>query len=209
MESGNMRQVVIGSMKLGRRKGRPMPIDQTALTDSQIIDAVKRGRKEAYREIVERYKRRVYFIAVGLVGNPHDALDLSQEAFIRAYRNISSFDSARPFLPWFHAIIRNLCLDFLRRADRRREIPLDGVEVADGDPADREFREAMWEAIERLSPEQREIITLHYFQGLSYKEMADTLGKPIGTIMSSLYYARQRLKIILKGSMGGSSERGK
>lgn len=83
--------------------------------DVEIINRVKKGNKEAYGIIVKKYMKKAYFMALGLVGDSNDALDLSQTAFIKAYRSLSGFDQKRPFLPWFYAILRNLCLNFIKR----------------------------------------------------------------------------------------------
>ena len=143
-------------------------------------------------------------MALGLVGDPQDALDVSQNAFIKAYRNIKRFDTARPFLPWFYRILRNLCLDHIRRSKRRREVPLSEALVFADDPGRRDAYRDLRRAIDGLAVEQREVVVLHYFEGFSYKEMASTLEKPIGTIMSTLYHARQNLRAALRAGQSGS-----
>jgi RNA polymerase sigma-70 factor (ECF subfamily) len=183
------------------REGQPR-------SDGDVIASVKSGDKEAYKELVDRYKRRAYHIAVGLVGEPQDALDISQMAFIKAYRNLKRFDLSRPFFPWFYRILKNLCLDHIKHSSRSREIPLENVDVLSREDGTNRMQEALWRAIESLPLEQREVITLHYFEGFTYKEIAETLDKPIGTVMSSLYYARQKLKARLGEILGCKSSRG-
>lgn len=115
--------------------------------DVEIINRVKKGNKEAYGIIVKKYMKKAYFVALGLVGDSNDALDLSQTAFIKAYRSLSSFDQERPFLPWFYAILRNLCLNFVKR---KKEIPMVPLEEANqSDPAlcQKDHREDMKERI--------------------------------------------------------------
>lgn len=202
-----MEETMVGSVGLGRPKEGWVVGSSRVLSDGEIVDAVKHGDREAYREIVDRYKRRAYHIALGIVGDPQDALDVSQSAFIKAYRNIKRFDSGKPFMPWFYRILRNLCLDHVRRSKRRREVPLSEVLIIKDDTANREEHLALRRAIDGLGEEQRQVVILHYFEGLSYKEMASMLGKPMGTIMSTLYHARQKLKAALMG-VGSSSERG-
>jgi RNA polymerase sigma-70 factor (ECF subfamily) len=183
-------------------------------SDSDIIASVRSGDKEAYRGIIDRYKRRAYHIAVGLVGEPQDALDISQMAFIKAYRNLKLFDATRPFFSWFYRILRNLCLDHLKHSSHSREVPLEDMDAlsresaAGTDSGETETRKVIWRAIETLPLEQREVIILHYFEGFSYKEIAEALGKPVGTVMSSLYYARQKLKAQLSGVLGFPASRG-
>jgi RNA polymerase sigma-70 factor (ECF subfamily) len=198
---------MVGSMGLGRLEEGRVVASGRVLSDGEIVYAVKKGDRNAYREIVDRYKQRAYHIALGFVGDPQDALDVSQNAFIKAYKNIKRFDTARSFMPWFYRILRNLCLDHIRRSKRRQEVPLSEALIIADDAAERETHAALRRAIETLPVEQREVVMLHYFEGLSYKEMASTLDKPMGTIMSTLYNARQKLKAALKGPRP-SSERG-
>jgi RNA polymerase sigma-70 factor (ECF subfamily) len=207
MEAGMMEETMVGSMGLERLQEGRVVAPSGLLSDGEIVDAVKGGDRNAYRGIVDRYKRRAYHIALGFVSDPQDALDISQSAFIKAYRNIKRFDSGKPFMPWFYRILRNLCLDHVRRAKRRREVPLSEVIVPVDDAMDRQVHVALRRAIDDLAEEQRQVVILHYFEGLSYKEMASMLGKPIGTIMSTLYHARQKLKAALMGA-GSSSEKG-
>jgi RNA polymerase sigma-70 factor (ECF subfamily) len=207
MEAGMMEEAMVGSMGLGRLQEGQVVGPSRVLSDGEIIDTVKKGDRDAYREIVERYKRRAYHMALGLVGDPQDALDVSQNAFIKAYKNIKRFDTGRAFMPWFYRILRNLCLDHIRRSKRLREVPLSEVLIVADDSVERETHLALRRAIDALAVEQREVVMLHYFEGLSYREMASTLDKPMGTIMSTLYHARQKLKVALKGTRL-SSERG-
>lgn len=166
--------------------------------DVEIINRVKKGNKEAYGIIVKKYMKKAYFVALGLVGDSNDALDLSQTAFIKAYRSLSSFDQKRPFLPWFYAILRNLCLNFIKRKKSIFIIPLKEGAESDIFPGRKDYQEDVKEivskAISSLSYEERELILLKYFQEYSYKEMAQILNCPVGTIMSRLYYARKKLK---------------
>jgi RNA polymerase sigma-70 factor (ECF subfamily) len=166
-------------------------------SETEVIARVKKGDKEAYHFIVTRYMQRAYYIALGFVHNPQDALDISQEAFIKAFRKIKKFDSQRPFFPWFYQLMKNLCFDHLRRCQRWEEVPLDGVRILKTEKDDREMKKILWKGIETLPQEQKEVIILRYLQQYSYQEIADILGKPLGTIMSSLYYAKVRLKKIL------------
>ena len=173
-----------------------------ARTESEIIASVTSGDKEAYREIVEKYMQRAYYIALSFVRDPDEAMDVSQMAFIKAYKNLKRFDLERPFFPWFYRILRNLSLDHIRRASRVHEIPLEDVQIISDEREDRDMKEALWKAIEELPTEQREIIVLRYFEGLSYKEIAETVGKPIGTVMSSLHYSKRKLKTTLGEFLG-------
>jgi len=168
--------------------------DNEVLPEGEILERVKKGDREAYHVIVNRYMQRAYYVALGFVHNTQDSLDISQEAFIRAFRKLKRFDTQRPFFPWFYQLIRNLCMDHLKRVGQRGEVPLNGVKILSTEKEDREMKEVLWKGIESLSLEQKEIIFLRYFQQFSYQEIADILDIPLGTVMSSLYYAKKRLR---------------
>ncbi len=183
------------------RKDRVVMVKGKDLSESEAIKLVQKGDKEAYQVIVERYMRRAYYIVLGFVRNSQDALDLSQESFIKAFRNIKHFDPERPFFPWFYKLLKNICLDHIKRKNRAQEIPLDEIRVFKEEREDKEMKEILWKGIESLPFEQREVIILRYFQQLSYQEIAEITAKPVGTVMSSLYYAKKRLKEKIKKFM--------
>ncbi len=172
------------------------------LSERQIIEAVQRGNRELYGMIVKRYMQSAYYIALGFVHNQQDALDVSQEAFIKAFRKIKMFDTSKPFFPWFYRLMRNLCIDHLKRKQRQREIPLDDIQILSVEREDKELKETLWKGIEELPFEQREVVILRYFRQLSYAEIAELIGKPLGTVMSSLFYAKKRLKGIIGKYLG-------
>jgi len=169
------------------------------------------GDREAFGPIVESYRRRAYFTALGLVGNREEAYDLSQEAFVRAFRAIGRFDPAREFAPWFFRILRNLCASAHARRKTRREDSLeklreDGREFPAGDRfspellAERnEAAERVWRGLAELDAKHREVVVLKDLQGYGYREIAEILDIPIGTVMSRLYHARRKLKEKLLG----------
>jgi len=181
------RKLVIYEAGLLMRKDRD-------LSERELIELVKKGKREAYHEIVSRYMKKAYYVALSFVHNHQDALDISQEAFIKAFRKIKNFSTQKPFFPWFYKLMKNLCLDHLRRGSRVKEIPLERIPVHAEEREDREMKEVLWRGIESLPFEQREIVILRYFQQMSYSEIAEMTEKPIGTVMSSLYYAKKRLK---------------
>lgn len=175
---------------------------EASYSEREIIEAVKKGDREAYQVIVRRFMKTSYFIALGFVHNYQDAMDISQDAFIRAFRKIKNFDSQRPFFPWFYKLMKNLCLDHLKRKSRMKEIPLGDIQILKEEKEDRELKEVLWKGIEQLPFEQREMIILRYFRQFSYKEIAELTEKPIGTVMSSLYYAKKKLKEIIGEFLG-------
>jgi RNA polymerase sigma-70 factor (ECF subfamily) len=165
--------------------------------------------KEAFEAIVKRHMKDAYFIALGLVGNHEDALELSQEAFFRAYRNIKQLSSKGKFFPWFYQILRNLCFSHLRKrrlrqADSLDEFQENNIQVQAHDTFDpgvvaerNEDKDRIWKAIGQLDEKHREVIILRHFRNLSYEEISKILFCNTGTVTSRLYYARKRLKEIL------------
>ena len=189
-------------------------MDTTCDDEQKLLMRCRRGDKQSFERIVTLYMRRAYSIALGFVGQHEDALDLSQEAFIRAYKNIKKYDPNRRFFPWFYQILKNLCFNYLKK---RKELCFSQVsttdesqianQTADGfDPyllvERNELKESIWKAIGELDDKHREIIILRHFQDLSYNEIAEVLICNKGTVMSRLYYARRELKEILNNKLG-------
>ncbi len=177
-----------------------LPIEEKAL-----ILRSQHGDKQAYGVLVNKYMKRAYVTALGFVGNHEGALDLSQEAFVRAYKAIGHFDAEKKFFTWFYRILKNLSLNFVRdRSNRARpfseinETKLKTMRDNAQDTAalaeQNEQKELVWKAINALKANEKEIILLKDFQELSYKEIADILCCPLGTVMSRLYNARKSLK---------------
>jgi len=169
------------------------------------------GDREAFGQLVSNHMRKAYGFALGIVGSPADAMDLSQDAFVRAFRSIKRFKPGEPFYPWYYRILRNLCFNHLRDRARRgrilRRASEDGLQPGTygftPSPealAERTaVRKAVWEGIGTLKEEHREVLVLREFEGSSYKEIAELVGIPIGTVMSRLYAARKNLKAALDG----------
>jgi len=183
--------------------------------ETVAIQRCQGGCRSAFEFIVNRYMKQAYSIALGFVGNREDALDLSQEAFFRAYSNIEKLNPQRKFFPWFYHILRNLCFSHLRKRKVRRAYSLDGENspevAAEGggwfDPeavAEKdEAKAAVWEAIGDLDEKHREVIILRHFENLSYERIAQILFCNKGTVMSRLYHARKKLKKLLDSEKGG------
>ena len=183
----------------------------TELSERELVLRAQAGDRRAFGELVNRYMRRAYYAALGLVGSPDDALDLSQEAFARAFRARASIDPERPFYAWLYQIVRRLCFNFLRdRRTRLRRmgeataylIDQAGVGAVRNDPARNaeraELRARVSAAMERLPEREREVLVLKEFEDLRYREIAELLGIPIGTVMSRLYTARRNLALELE-----------
>ncbi|MFG0320400.1 MAG: RNA polymerase sigma factor [Planctomycetota bacterium JB042] len=185
-----------------------MGTDAADASDIRVIREVQAGRREAFESLVRKYMRRAHGIAMQFVQNSEDALDLSQDAFLKSFKAIGRFDTNQRFFPWFYRILKNTCLTFLKRRGLVRRLSLSAT--PDGEPdyelvddaavqpsavlSSGELREQFWQGYEKLAMKDREIIALRHFQEMSYQEIADTLEIPIGTVMSRLFHARRRLK---------------
>jgi RNA polymerase sigma-70 factor (ECF subfamily) len=177
-------------------------LKETAVEDNDLIAAVQSGDKTAMKTLVEKYKRKAYYLALGMVGNSDEAYDISQEAFIRVFRSARRFDLKQRFFPWFYSIIANLCKDCLSHREKRESKEVDISEnefllVDERNPETEMIREeevrSVRMALLKLSFEDREIIVLKHFRDMSYDEISALLKIPKGTVMSRLYYARKKL----------------
>lgn len=177
-------------------------VEPASMDESEkvLISQCQAGDKDAFGQLVRAYAGRAIGAACVLLGNRDDALEASQDAFVRAWRNIRRFDGRSKFYTWYSAVLRNVCISRLRRRKRvSGEITIEPAGPADQtDPsllAERNERtELLWKAILQLPLKHREIILMSHFQHLSYKEIAETLQIPIGTVMSRLHNARKALR---------------
>lgn len=192
-------------------------LTETPFNEATTIREAQRGEMGAFGLLVRNYQKKAYAIAYGFVGNREDALEMAQESFARAYKALGRFDATMPFYPWLYRIIKNTCLNHLKRRKRRGETSLDGLleagfdAAADGHGPDGhaelgDLRAAIVRGLEGLSEEHREIITLRHLHEMSYLEIAECLGIPKGTVMSRLHAARRALRGRLEGT--GRAEHG-
>jgi len=171
--------------------------------------AASRGDRQAFGRLVDLHKRAVHGLCFRLLRDAEEARDAAQEAFARAYAALETYDAAQPFAPWVLRIARNHCLDALRRRlpqAQRLELdaePDDGAPRELADPAAprgddvierRELAGALERAVSALPLNYREVVHLFHVEHLSYKEIAETLDVPIGTVMTWLHRARAKLK---------------
>ncbi len=194
------------------------------LEEQELIQRAASGDAEAFESLVLAYQKPVYNLALRMSGDEDEALDLSQEAFLRAWRGLSSYRADSAFSTWLYRLTSNICLDHLRRRKRRVAVlPLTGEdeqELSVPDPApgpetqtlQRLEREAVAEALGRLETEYREALTLRALHGLSYGEIADVLDINEGTVKSRIARAREKMRRMLQKdgnrSGGASSNRG-
>jgi RNA polymerase sigma-70 factor (ECF subfamily) len=184
----------------------PAELNVTHDPERDLIQRWKRGDKRAFETLVRRHMTDAFYVAYGYAGNAEDARDLSQEAFIKAYQARARFDEARPFYPWLYRILKNHCLNFVTRGHHHVSLDDENEHREIASPAssalenieENERRRLVRAAIDRLSEDHREIIVLKNFREHSYKEIADLLGVPMGTVMSRLYYARQALRVLIE-----------
>lgn len=178
--------------------------------ETALMSRVRSGDVTAFSRLVERHMRRAQRVAAGLVGSLDDGFDLSQEAFVRAFRARHRLDPERPFYPWYYQILRRLCFNFVRDRGRRLRRTEEAApwlvddadqRVASSRPdrdAERaELRRRLAASIEALPEHERETFVLKEFDGLRYKDIASWLDIPLGTVMSRLYSARRRLAAML------------
>ena len=179
-----------------------------------LVSKTKKGDRDAYRQLVERYQKRVFGILFGMLHSREDAMELAQDVFIRVYQRIGEFEEKSSFYTWVYRIAVNLAIDFRRREWKKVHTEYDdSVSDQGADDAvfqrdrttpeqaaqSKELGEAINRALETLPDEQRAVLMMRELDGLSYQEMADSMGCSIGTIMSRLFYARKKMQAALKG----------
>ena len=182
------------------------------MREEELIRRAAQGDDGAFEQLVLAHQRQVYNLCLRICCNEADAMDLSQEAFIRAWRGLEQYQFGAEFSTWLYRLTRNVCIDFLRAQKRRQTVPLhlnddEGEtelplpDTAEG-PEERavagERRRALAQAMQALSPEHREILTLRVIEDLPYEQIAQILGVRTGTVKSRLARARISLKNILK-----------
>jgi RNA polymerase sigma-70 factor, ECF subfamily len=177
--------------------GRPEAATDGELVRRAVADPGP-GRGEARDELARRLRRPAYTLAYQLLGDREDALDVAQDALVRFFERLSRVDPERPVGPWLFAIVRNRTRDLLRRRKLRRTEPLTELRDPHPGPVDdalrHELRRQVWEGLAALPADQREILVLRDYQDLSYRDIAATLGVPVGTVMSRLHRARRALR---------------
>lgn len=155
--------------------------------------------KSLFTALAKENMKRAYFSALAILGNHDDAMEISQLAFLRAYKSFDTYDPQRKFFTWYYKILRNLCLNFIRDNKNRKEVSfVDSIEYEDESGVQLEIERneeinKVRMALGQLNESDREIIMLKEFENYSYKEIAEMLDIPIGSVMSKLHYARKKL----------------
>jgi len=198
----------------------PAPME----TDEDVVAAVRAGDGAAYRLLVERYQDRIYHLIYGMIRHREDARELTQEAFVKAFRSLDGFREDARFSTWLYRIASNLAVDFCRR---RGKGPVLGVEEDVGQrdvgpsasattfgqtPSKalerQQLHVAILAALDALPEEHRQVVLLRELEGLSYREIAEITGVAEGTVMSRLFYARKKLQAMLaehRPGIGGTT----
>ncbi len=182
--------------------------------DAQLVDRARKGDMQAFEELITRYRGRVYGMTLNMTGSDADARDLSQEVFIKAWRALPGFEARAQFFTWIYRITQNVVIDWSRKRRIRPGTEFNdelaaapeaaAVTVPHGEVSpdraleNRELGKRIREALAQLTPEHRAVVLLKEVDGLSYQEIADTVGCAIGTVMSRLFNARKKLQELLK-----------
>ncbi len=179
------------------------------VTDQELANQVLDGNPTAARTLVSRHRDSVYGLALRMLRNREDAAEVAQEAMVRALSNIHRYDARRPFAPWINRIARNLCIDRYRRRRPTSELNEEITSAPEGTAnafystrADDQAHHnhvmvAVDEAMQGLGDKYREIIELYHYRHMSYREIAEYLELPDGTVMNRLFRARKKLQAAL------------
>lgn len=184
--------------------------------DFRWVTLAQQGDMDAYNQLILRHQGKIYAMILNMIRNDADAWDLSQDVFIKAWKALPSFENRSLFSTWLFRITHNVVYDWVRKRKiessgelndeifNRDRIDLSAktapalIESPDEALSNSELRIKIGAALEKISPEHREVVILKDVQGLSYKEIADVMECTLGTVMSRLFYARQKLQTLLK-----------
>jgi RNA polymerase sigma-70 factor (ECF subfamily) len=185
--------------------------DLVVASDEQLLARATGGDPSAQDELFRRHRLTAYRVAYRLLGNEADALDAVQEAFVKALTRLSGFQRRSSFKTWLLRVVSNAALDLGRQRGRREAVSFDALghdhredleplvqDAAGRDLERQDLRGLLQRALAQLPPAQRQTFVLHAEAGLSYREVADVLKISIGTVMSRLFYARQKLRVLLQ-----------
>ena len=186
--------------------------DHSSADDQALVRAAQRGDMAAFEELLARHRDKIYARAYSMMRNEEEAIDLSQEAWVKGWQRLRQFQGESSFGTWMTRIVINLCLDQLRKQKRQRADSIEELDEESGGVERQmpvvtvnptagleraELRQRIDRALGQLSYEHRTVLVLHEFEEMEYKELARTMGCSIGTVMSRLFYARRKLAVLL------------
>jgi len=178
--------------------------------DIDLINSFKSGDKTVFKDIILRYQDRIYNLCMHMLGHTHDAEDIAQDTFIKAYQKLGEFQPDAALYTWLYRIAVNTCIDYkrrpffesiFRRSDTGEEMVIERPSASPSPEKDyesKQIRGAIQKALRKLSPKLRAVIVLKEIEGLSYEDIAVTLDVSIGTVKSRISRARDELKMLLK-----------
>ena len=193
--------------------------------DHDLVQRVQAGDTAAFRALFDKYHRRAFAVAMGVVKNEDDARDAVQEAFVKVHKNIHKFQGSSSFYTWLYRIVMNVSIDHVRRTSRRKNLDFDEralheesavagdgaliPSVTNANPGKaalrRELGGAIQAALQELPEHHRAVIVLREIEGMSYEEMAEALEVPKGTVMSRLFHARKKMQAALAPYLSGEA----
>ena len=188
-----------------------------ATDDLTLVKRVRSGDQRAFRTLVERYQRKIYSVALGMLKDKEEAMDVSQEAFVKVYKYLDHFKGDASFYTWLYRITVNICIDVMRRrgSGRHEHVEFDETVAANLDEANigalgsrlgtnpqkaalrKELAVKIQEALQEVPEKHRAILLLREVEGMSYEDLSRTLEIPKGTVMSRLFHARAKVQKIL------------
>ncbi len=213
--------------KRGKKADDDAAAETTRERDRKLVERARKGDNAAFQELFSHYHRRAFSLAYGMVHNSDDALDIVQEAFIKAHRYLDKFEGTSSFYTWFYRIVTNLAIDHIRKHKRARHVDFnDAIAHIDGEGAAgedsllprilgqnpgkalarKEVRKQIGQALEALSDNHRIVLVMRELEGLSYQEMAEIMKCSKGTIMSRLFHARRNMQKLLLEYMEGKKD---
>ncbi len=181
-------------------------------SDERLVKLSQRGNPVTFEELIARHRDKIYARAYSMMRNEDEAMDLSQEAWVKGWQRLKQFEGESSFVTWMTRIVINLCLDQIRKHKRQRADSIELMEEESGgverqmpviltNPTEGlergELRKRIDEALGKLSEPHRVVLMLHEFEELEYKEIAKRMGCSIGTVMSRLFYARRRMATLM------------